>query len=135
MLIRRAKIVCTIGPASDDQVTLEQLVRAGMDVARLNFSHGSHEEHARRLSTVRAAAETCNKPVAILQDLCGPKIRCGRFKGGTAEATTGETVWLVEPRPISRPAPGKFRSVTRASRRTCRSATWCWSTMAGWWSR
>ena len=96
MLIRRAKIVCTIGPASDSQAALEQLIRAGMDVARQNFSHGSHEEHARRLATIRAAAEACGKPVAILQDLCGPKIRCGRFKGGTAEATTGETVWLVE---------------------------------------
>ena len=96
VLVRRAKIVCTIGPACDDQATLEQLIRAGMDVARLNFSHGSHEEHARRFATVRAAAEACDKPVAILQDLCGPKIRCGRFPGGTFEVAANSTVTLVE---------------------------------------
>src|SRR5262245_63697491 len=96
VLIRRAKIVCTIGPACDDQATLENLIRAGMDVARLNFSHGSHEEHARRFATVRAAAEACEKPVAILQDLCGPKIRCGRFPGGTRALAADEVVWLVE---------------------------------------
>ncbi len=96
VLVRRAKIVCTIGPACDDQATLEQLIRAGMDVARLNFSHGSHEEHARRFATVRAAAEACDKPVAILQDLCGPKIRCGRFPGGTRDLAAEEVVALVE---------------------------------------
>ena len=101
MLIRRAKIVCTIGPASDDQATLEQLIRAGMDVARLNFSHGTHEEHLRRLEAVRAAAEACGKPVAVLQDLCGPKIRCGKVPGGKAEAVQGSAVALVEA-----PAPG-----------------------------
>src|SRR5262245_65549532 len=96
VLVRRAKIVCTIGPACDDQPTLEQLIRAGMDVARLNFSHGSHEEHARRFATVRAAADACDKPVAILQDLCGPKIRCGRFAGATRDLATGVSVSLVE---------------------------------------
>jgi len=96
VLVRRAKIVCTIGPACDDQPGLEQLVRAGMDVARLNFSHGSHEEHARRFATVRAAAEACDKPVAILQDLCGPKIRCGRFPGGTRALAADGVVSLVE---------------------------------------
>src|SRR5580692_6925255 len=96
VLVRRAKIVCTIGPACDDQATLEQLVRAGMDVARLNFSHGSHEEHARRFAAVRAAAEACDKPVAILQDLCGPKIRAGRFAGGTRDLPALGRVTLVE---------------------------------------
>jgi pyruvate kinase len=96
VLVRRAKIVCTIGPACDDQATLEQLIRAGMDVARLNFSHGSHAEHARRFATVRAAAEACDKPVAILQDLCGPKIRSGRFPGGTRALVADSIVTLVE---------------------------------------
>ena len=96
VLVRRAKIVCTIGPACDDQATLEQLIRAGMDVARLNFSHGSHEEHARQFATIRAAAEACDKPVAILQDLCGPKIRCGRFPGGTLALPADTLVTLVE---------------------------------------
>src|SRR5262249_51878406 len=96
VLIRRAKIVCTIGPACDDKATLENLIRAGMDVARLNFSHGSHEEHGKRFATIRAAAEACDKPVAILQDLCGPKIRCGRFPGNTRELVNDTVVTLVE---------------------------------------
>src|SRR5262245_8261745 len=109
VLVRRAKIVCTIGPACDDQPTLEQLIRAGMDVARLNFSHGSHEEHTRRFNTIRAAAEACDKPVAILQDLCGPKIRTGRFPGGTADLPTGAMIELVEAKPDSPPAePGQI---------------------------
>jgi pyruvate kinase len=110
VLVRRAKIVCTIGPASETPATLVQLVRAGMDVARLNFSHGSHEEHGRRAAAVRAAADECDRPVAILQDLCGPKIRCGCFppkpgapagedapkKAGTLDLADGQTVDLVE---------------------------------------
>jgi pyruvate kinase len=96
VLIRRAKIVATIGPACDEKAALEQLVRAGMDVARLNFSHGSHDEHGRRFAAVRAAADACEKPVAILQDLCGPKIRCGRFPGGTRDLPADTIVALVE---------------------------------------
>ena len=76
-----------------------------MDVARLNFSHGSHEEHARRFATIRAAAEACNKPVAILQDLCGPKIRCGRFPGATRELVAESIVTLTEDVKGSPPAP------------------------------
>jgi pyruvate kinase len=108
VLVRRAKIVCTIGPACDEQPALEQLIRAGMDVARLNFSHGSHEEHARRFATIRAAGEACDKPVAILQDLCGPKIRCGRFPGGTRELLADSMVKLVEARPNALAEPGEI---------------------------
>ena len=113
VLVRRAKIVCTIGPASETPATLASLVRAGMDVARLNFSHGSHDEHGRRAAAVRAAADQCDRPVAILQDLCGPKIRCGCFppktpppdldggspapkKSGTLDVADGQAVDLVE---------------------------------------
>jgi pyruvate kinase len=93
---RRSKIVCTIGPASDSREALERLIHAGMDVARLNFSHGSHEEHARRLDTLRQAATNCKKPIAALQDLCGPKIRTGSFpRGAYVLPRTGE-VTLVE---------------------------------------
>lgn len=96
VLIRRAKIICTIGPASDGQAQLEQLIRAGMDVARLNFSHGSHDEHKARYEAVRAAATACGKPVAILQDLSGPKIRAGRFVGGRCEIATDDKVALFD---------------------------------------
>jgi pyruvate kinase len=96
MVIRRAKIVCTIGPASDPPDVLARVIEAGMDVARLNFSHGTHDEHALRIETIRRVARDCGKEVAILQDLCGPKIRCGRFPGSTLAVKTGSEVELVE---------------------------------------
>lgn len=74
---RKAKIVCTIGPSSMDTHMLEQLILAGMNVARLNFSHGTHEEHAARIARIRSLSEKLGKPVGILQDLQGPKIRVG----------------------------------------------------------
>ena len=72
---RRTRIVCTIGPASDDPATLRAMLEAGMDVARLNFSHGDHAEHARRIERLRTVAAELDRPLAILQDLQGPKIR------------------------------------------------------------
>ena len=74
---RKAKIVATIGPASTDEVVLKNLILAGMDIARLNFSHGTHKSHADRALTLRAVAKRLNRPLAILQDLQGPKIRVG----------------------------------------------------------
>ncbi len=74
---RRAKIVCTLGPATDRGRVLRRLVAAGMDVARLNFSHGTRGEHVRRIAQVRAEADRLGRPVAILQDLQGPKLRVG----------------------------------------------------------
>ena len=93
---RRSKIVCTIGPASDSSEALERLIRAGMDVARLNFSHGSHAEHAQRLAMLRDAATRCKKPIAALQDLCGPKIRTGSFPRGAYVLPASGEVALVE---------------------------------------
>lgn len=75
--MRRTKIVATIGPVSSSPDMVEQLLDAGMDVARLNFSHGTHEEHARRIATLRDAAARKGRPLALLQDLQGPKIRTG----------------------------------------------------------
>ncbi|MEM1000041.1 MAG: pyruvate kinase [Bacteroidota bacterium] len=75
----RTKVVCTIGPASSSEEMLRQLILAGMDVARLNFSHGSHEVHAETVARVRRLSEELNLPVAILQDLQGPKIRIGKM--------------------------------------------------------
>src|SRR5262245_50801803 len=83
--MRHTKIVCTIGPPSSDILTLDQLVAAGMDVARLNFSHGTHAEHADVIRTIRAAEQRCGRPIAILQDLQGPKIRLGTFGPGGGE--------------------------------------------------
>jgi pyruvate kinase len=94
MIVRRAKIVCTLGPATASSAGVRGLIRAGMDVARLNFSHGTHEEHARVADLLRTEAAAVGKPVAVLQDLCGPKIRTGR--GAPAEIATGAAVDLIE---------------------------------------
>jgi pyruvate kinase len=83
MAFRHSKIVCTIGPASRSPKVIERLLGAGMDVARLNFSHGSHADHAHSIALIRAAAIKHEKPVAILADLQGPKIRTGPLAGGS----------------------------------------------------
>jgi len=80
---RRTKIVCTLGPASTDADVIREMVAAGMDVARMNFSHGSHEEHAERIQRVRDAAKAEGRNVTILQDLQGPKIRVGKMQDGS----------------------------------------------------
>jgi pyruvate kinase len=90
--MRRTKIVATIGPASREPEVLAKMVQAGMDVARLNYSHGSLEEHAETAVRVRAAAGRVGRPVAILQDLPGPKLRIGALRDGMAELTPGESV-------------------------------------------
>jgi pyruvate kinase len=79
---RLAKIVCTIGPASLAEGIIEQMARAGMDVARLNFSHGTHAEHLQAIQRIRSVEARIGKPIAILQDLQGPKIRLGTFAAG-----------------------------------------------------
>ncbi|HTR88678.1 MAG TPA: pyruvate kinase [Solirubrobacteraceae bacterium] len=88
--MRRTKIVATIGPASRDPQTLLRMVQAGMDVARLNYSHGTLEEHAETLRRVRDAAGQAGRPVAILQDLPGPKLRIGPVRDDVVELTPGE---------------------------------------------
>jgi len=80
---RRAKIICTIGPSCHSEILLRDLMRDGMDVARLNFSHGSHEEHGRVIERLRRAAQKEKRSVCILQDLQGPKIRTGQLKDHT----------------------------------------------------
>ena len=75
--MRKAKIVCTIGPASDGPVVLEQLIQSGMNAARLNFSHGTHESHGRAIKVIRDTADRQGVAVAIIQDLQGPRIRVG----------------------------------------------------------
>jgi pyruvate kinase len=86
---RRTKIVATLGPASSPEPVLEQLIRAGVDVFRLNMSHGRHAEHQEAFERVRTLAARLDRPVAVLADLCGPKIRVGRFEGGAITLQTG----------------------------------------------
>lgn len=94
--MRRAKIVCTIGPASNKRAVLFPLIKNGMDVARLNFSHGDHESHRKAIELVREGAAKFKRPVAILQDLQGIKIRVGMIKGGSVLLKKGGEV-LVFP--------------------------------------
>ena len=93
--MRRAKIVCTLGPAVESIEKITELIDAGMNMARLNLSHGSHDEHQKRLDLVRAAAKKANKAVAILVDLQGPKIRLGRFSSGPHELSRGDTFTIT----------------------------------------
>ena len=93
--MRRTKIVATIGPASQEPETLARMVQAGMDVARLNFSHGNRELHAENAERIRTAAASVGRQVAILQDLPGPKIRIGAVQDGLAELKPGDRLVLV----------------------------------------
>ena len=93
--MRRAKIVCTLGPAVESIEKITELIDAGMNMARLNLSHGSHDEHQKRLDLVRAASKKANKAVAILVDLQGPKIRLGKFSSGPHELSRGDTFTIT----------------------------------------
>ena len=93
--MRRAKIVCTLGPAVESVEKITELINAGMNMARLNLSHGGHEEHQKRVDLVRASAKRANKAVAILVDLQGPKIRLGRFSSGPHELSRGDTFTIT----------------------------------------
>ena len=91
----RTKIVATLGPSSNDIATIEALIQAGADVFRLNMSHGTHDSHAAAYKHIRAAAGKLEKPIAVLADLCGPKIRVGVFPEGRIELAAGETVTVT----------------------------------------
>lgn len=93
--MRKTKIVCTLGPATDKDNVLEELIKNGLNVARCNFSHGSHEEHLGRMNKVKELREKCNKPVAILLDTKGPEIRTGNFENGKVHVFSGQTFTLV----------------------------------------
>ncbi len=112
-MMRRTKIVATIGPSSRTSRVLRAMIAAGMDVARLNFSHGDPAEHARTVRNVRRLARASGRTVAILQDLQGPKIRVGRLRGGQADIKRGARVVLTT-RPIvghSRLLPTSYRKL------------------------
>ncbi len=92
---RRTKIVATIGPATATRENLKKLIVSGMNVARLNFSHGTHEDHLKVLQNLRSLSEELKAPITILQDLQGPKIRVGRFSNGSIEIHEGEKVVIT----------------------------------------
>ncbi|WP_278265951.1 pyruvate kinase [Nocardia sp. AG03] len=94
-MMRRTKIVCTLGPATASQDRIRELVESGMDVARLNFSHGDHADHADNYKMVRAASDETGRAVGILADLQGPKIRLGRFAEGRTEWANGQQVRIT----------------------------------------
>jgi pyruvate kinase len=106
---RNTKIVCTLGPSSERDETLLKMIAAGMDVARLNFSHGTHETHARRIGQLRALSKSTGKPLTILQDLQGPKLRIGEMPGDGVELKEGDLV-LLEPGNTN-PAQAGMRSI------------------------
>ena len=87
--MRKTKIICTIGPASENEEVLTQMCLAGMNVARLNFSHGSHEEHAKKIALIKKVRDKLNLPIAILLDTKGPEYRIRTFKDGKVEIKTG----------------------------------------------
>src|SRR5260221_6216684 len=95
--MRKAKIICTMGPASREEPAVGKLVEAGMDVARLNFSHGTYDDHLKALAAVRKASDFAGRPIGVLLDLQGPKIRVGKIEGGKVKLETGaETTISVE---------------------------------------
>lgn len=93
--MRRTKIICTLGPACESEEILRELVLAGMDVARMNFSHGSYEEHKRRIDMLKKIREETGRPVALLLDTKGPEIRTGKFKNGSATLSEGDSFVLT----------------------------------------
>ena len=93
--MRKTKIVCTLGPATDNYATLKKLIKAGMNVARINMSHGSYEEHGKRIAMVKEARAELGVPVAILMDTKGPEIRIKRFENGAAELSEGDYFTLT----------------------------------------
>ncbi|MBN2125033.1 MAG: pyruvate kinase [Deltaproteobacteria bacterium] len=102
LMYPRTKIVATLGPSSRDPETIESLIEAGVNLFRLNMSHGTHEDHRGTYHRVRTAAVKTDRPIAVLADLCGPKIRVGAFEGGSIELIGGEVVTVT-----TRDVPGR----------------------------
>lgn len=113
---RRAKIVATIGPSTRDEKNLEKAIKAGMNVARLNFSHGSHEDHLKVVNSIRKLSKELRAPVAILQDLQGPKVRVGKFENGSIEIKPGDKFTFTTDPILGRPGlvPSDFKELPLA---------------------
>jgi len=113
--MRKAKIVCTIGPATESKKNINRMIRAGMNVARLNFSHGTHDRHAKVIDHIRKAVKTNNTPVAILQDLKGLKIRVGPLKNSSISLKKNSTLYIK-----SGAAPGDEKQISLSYRNLIR---------------
>lgn len=115
---RRVKIVATIGPATNSKESLEKALKAGMNVARLNFSHGTHEDHLSVISNLRELSKKWEAPITLLQDLQGPKIRVGQFEGGGIDLKEGDTVEIAVTGQKGRPGfiPTDFEPFMRSVR-------------------
>ena len=113
LIYRRTKIVATLGPSSNDSRTIERLITTGINVFRLNMSHGTHDEHSDTYQRIRSAAGKLEKPIAVLADLCGPKIRVGTFHNGRIELVTGNSVTVTSRDVIGRPEliPSQYRAL------------------------
>lgn len=93
-MVQKAKIIATLGPSSSDETVIEKMIKAGMDVARLNFSHGTHEEHLKKIRIIRKISKKLNSPIPILQDLQGPKLRVGILPSQGVQLVAGNIVKL-----------------------------------------
>ncbi|UYL08231.1 pyruvate kinase [Bdellovibrio sp. SKB1291214] len=113
---RRAKIVATIGPSTRDEKNLEKAIKAGMNVARLNFSHGTHEDHLKVIHSLRKLSKDLKAPVTILQDLQGPKVRVGKLEGGKLEIKPGDKFTFTTEPILGRPGliPSDFKELPLA---------------------
>src|SRR3989339_1255902 len=103
LLMSKAKLICTLGPATRDEDTIMGLVNAGMNVTRLNFSHDTYEEFSHRINTVRKISQKTGKPIAILGDLRGPKIRIGEIEGGSFELKPDDELVITTRDVIGKP--------------------------------
>lgn len=114
---RRTKIVATIGPATKSKANLRKAIMSGMNVARLNFSHGTHEDHLQVIKDLRELSAELSAPVTILQDLQGPKIRVGRFENGSIELNDGDEVVITVDDVVGKPGliPSDYKDLPRAA--------------------
>jgi pyruvate kinase len=115
LIYRRTKIIATLGPSSSDSATIEKLIDAGMNIFRLNMSHGTHDGHREVYHRARSIAQRLDKPVAVLADLCGPKIRVGAFANGSITLADGDTVTVTTRDVMGKPGliPSQYRALTQ----------------------
>jgi len=113
LIYRRTKIVATLGPSSNDAGSIERLISAGVDVFRLNMSHGTHDDHRDTYHRIRKASVKLKRPLAVLADLCGPKIRVGAFQNGRIELTAGDSVAVTTRDVVGLPGliPSQYRAL------------------------